>query len=131
MKNTDIVFAETDKNHSGFCKVFYADGTSDIKGKSIGEVECELNSDRGRFFRIKSALVCENNIVMIHPSQRKLVIAFDSLEKEHMELSSFSDDILRRLRDAINQRENASVGNGYTKKENRNPLNFNDFILKH
>ena len=130
MKNTDIVFAKTVKDHSEFCEVFYADGTSDIKGKSIGEVECELNSDRGRFFRIKSALVCENNIVMIHPSQCKLVIAFDSLEKRHMELS-FSEYILRRLREAINQRENASVGNGYTKKGNRNPLNFNDFILKH
>lgn len=100
MELTDIIFAKTSKEKPGLCEVCYSDGTSDIVGLGIGELFNRLNliSNRGRYFMIgRSALICENNIIMINPSNRKLVLAYDSLAKTH-QVMDFSDNLLRELR---------------------------------
>ncbi len=103
---SDIIFATTCKDRPGFCQVSYNDGTTDIIGRGIGELYNELCqvSNRGRYFMIdRSSFICENNIIMINPSKKVLVMAFDSLNIPHKELLSFSDDVLRRLRNAISE----------------------------
>lgn len=106
MDITDIIYATTCKEQKRACNVSYSNGTTDIIMSGIGELYNELCqvSNRGRYFMIdRSSFICENNIIMINPSKKVLVMAFDSLNIPHKELSSFSDDVLRRLRNAISE----------------------------
>ncbi len=106
MDITDIIYATTCKEQKGACNVSYSNGTTDIIMSGIGELYNELCqvSNRGRYFMIdRSSFICENNIIMINPSKKLLVMAFDSLNIPHKVLSLFSDDVLRRLRKAISE----------------------------
>jgi hypothetical protein len=101
MNINDIIFATTCKD---VCNVTYWDGTTDIVPKGIGELYKDLCrvSNHGRFFMIgRSTLICENNIIQINPSKGKLVMAFDTLNKKHLVLKGYSDDLLRKLRSNI------------------------------
>lgn len=104
MNYSDIIFATT-SDHPGFCEVTLYDGSNELISIGIGELykDCNKISNRGRYFMIgRSALICENNIVMINPSKRKLVVGCDSLDKPHQVLE-FSDDLLRELRRSISE----------------------------
>lgn len=104
MNITDIIFAKT-SDKPGFCEVTLYDGSNALLYEGIGELYKKFDSlpNRGRYFMIgRSAIVCENNIVMINPSKRKLVIAYDCLDKPHQVLE-FSDDLLRELRRSISE----------------------------
>ena len=103
MNINDIIYATTCRDRQGFCNVTYSDGTTDIIASGIGELYerlCHV-SERGHYFMIgRSSLICENNIVKINPSRRKLVMGFDTLSAKHQELD-FSDYLLRELRNNI------------------------------
>ena len=89
-------------NNNKGCEVTYSDGATAIVDYGINELFKILSTSkprRRRYFMVgRSALICENNIVKIHPAKKTLIMAYDSIEKEHKELKYFSDNLLRKLR---------------------------------
>ena len=113
----DVVYAEAKKDEQ-FCRVYFCDGTADIVPYGIGELFGHLQkSSEGRHYHMigRSALVCEENIVMLAPTKKitdeekqetkkgVLVIASDELEIKH-KVFHFSEELLRDLRGKISKR---------------------------
>ena len=100
----NIIFAITNKDKNGVCDVLYDDMTENICFVGINELfkNVSESNPESRYFMIgRSCFVCEDNIFMICPSRRELILAGNSLEKQHIninEKAKCSDDLLRELR---------------------------------
>lgn len=100
----NIIFAITNKDQNGVCDVLYDDMTEDIRFTGINKLieNVRESNPNSRYFMIgRSCFVCEDNIFMICPSRRELILAGNSLEKQHIninEKAKCSDDLLRELR---------------------------------
>lgn len=103
----NIIFAVTNKDKNGFCDVLYDDMTDNILSVGINKLfENEKKSNpESRYLMVgRSCFVCVDNIFMICPSRRELILAGNSLEKEYIninEKANCSDDLLRELRKNI------------------------------
>ena len=103
----NIIFAVTNKDKNGFCDVLYDDMTEDscfIGINKLFENEKESNPESRYLMVGRSCFVCVDNIFMICPSRRELILAGNSLEKEYIninEKANCSDDLLRELRKNI------------------------------
>lgn len=103
----NIIFAITNKDQNGVCNVLYDDMTEDIRFTGINKLieNVRESNPNSRYFMVgRSCFVCEDNIFMICPSRRELILAGNSLEKQHIninEKANCSDDLLRELRNIL------------------------------
>ena len=100
----NIIFAVTNKDKNGFCDVLYDDMTDNILSVGINKLfeNVKKSNPESRYLMVgRSCFVCVDNIFMICPSRRELILAGNSLEKQHIninEKAKCSDDLLRELR---------------------------------
>ena len=100
----NIIFAVTNKDKNGFCYVLYDDMTDNILSVGINKLfeNVKKSNPESRYLMVgRSCFVCVDNIFMICPSRRELILAGNSLEKQHIninEKAKCSDDLLRELR---------------------------------
>ena len=100
----NIIFAVTNKDKNGFCDVLYDDMTDNILSVGINKLfeNVKESNPESRYLMVgRSCFVCVDNIFMICPSRRELILAGNSLEKQHIninEKAKCSDDLLRELR---------------------------------
>ena len=100
----NIIFEVTNNDKNGFCDVLYDDMTDNILSVGINKLfeNVKKSNPESRYLMVgRSCFVCVDNIFMICPSRRELILAGNSLEKQHIninEKAKCSDDLLRELR---------------------------------